>query len=205
MRAVGIVYLAALIVALGILGVQFFMPGGQGADGDADALGHLGGGDLAGASGHHDADSGHHALPFVLSLRFWMFALLAFGMVGALLWFLRLSGAITTFILATTMGLGSGVLASLTFRALSRSQVSSGGELADVVGKLGRVLVSPTGSSCGKIRVEVRGQSHDYLANTNDEAIEPGAFVLIEEMRDGIAQVSRAPDDLVPTSGPKRT
>jgi len=73
------------------------------------------------------------------------------------------------------------------------------------VGKLGRVLVPLGGNSCGKIRIEVRGQMHDYLAKTSDDAIEPGAFVLIEEIRDGIAQVSRAPDDLVPRDSPKRS
>jgi hypothetical protein len=204
MAGVGVLYLAALITGLGILGVQFLMPGDAGADADASSDVNAGSGHDAGAN-HDHGGGGHGVLPFVLSLRFWTFALLAFGLVGALLWFLRLSGSITTLVLATAMGLGSGAFASFTFRALSRAQVSSGGELSDVVGKLGRVLVAPSASSCGKIRIEVRGQAHDYLAKTSDDPIEPGAFVLIDEMRDGIAQVSRAPDDLVPRDALKRS
>ena len=199
----GIVYLAALITALGILGVQFFMHGDSGAGAPSDI--EPDGGGHAAISSHPHADDAHGALPFVLSLRFWTFALLAFGLVGALLWFLRLSGSITTLVLASSMGIGAGAFASFTFRALSRGQVSSGGELSDVVGKLGRVLVPPRGTSCGKIRIEVRGQIHEYLAKSNEDAIEPGAFVLIEDVRDGIAQVSRAPDDLVPRDGLKRS
>jgi hypothetical protein len=204
MAEVGVLYLAALITALGILGVQFFMPGDTGADAhaagdvDADTSGH------GPASEHPQADQQHGVLPFFLSFRFWTFALLAFGLVGSLLWFLRLSGSVTTFALATSMGLGSGAFASFIFRALSRVSISSGGEIGDVVGKLGRVLVPPRGNASGKIRIEVRGQSHDYLAKSDDDGMEPGTFVLIDEIHDGIAQVSRAPDDLVPKPALKR-
>ena len=196
----GILYLAALITALGILAIQFFMPGdADGAGGDV--TGHLGasGGNHAADSSHPESGGGHHALPIVLSLRFWTFAFLAFGLVGALLWFFRLSGSLTTFLLAAGMGLGSGAFASFTFRALSRGEISSGGELGDVVGKLGRVLVAPSGATYGKVRIEVRGQSQDYLAKTDEGVLEPGTFVLIDDVRDGIARVSRAPDELVPT------
>jgi hypothetical protein len=194
---------AALIAALGILGVQFLMPGDSDGDTSSDVASDSA--EPGPLSAHSHAGDGHHALPFVLSLRFWTFALLAFGLAGALLWFLHLAGWITTLLLATAMGVGSGAFATFTFRILSRAQVSSGGELGDVVGKLGRVLVPPSGNSCGKVRIEVRGQMHDYLAKTSDDAILPGSFVLIEEMRDGIAQVSKAPDDLVPKDARKRS
>jgi hypothetical protein len=203
---VGVLYLAALIAALGILAIQLFSHGDAGGDVDGDVAGHLGadGGDHATLSSHPGA-ADHGGLAILVSLRFWTFALLAFGLVGVLLWFLRLSGPIATFVLATSMGLGSGALASLTFRILARGQISSGGELDDVVGKLGRILVTPQGASYGKVRIEVRGQIHDYLAKTVDVELAPGTFVVIDDVREGVAHVSRAPDDLLPMSSKNRS
>lgn len=200
----GVLYLAALIAALGILGIQLFSHGDAGGDSDGDVAGHLGpdGGSHATPS-NHPGGGDHGTLAILLSLRFWTFALLAFGLVGALLWFLRLSGSVATFVLATGMGLGSGAFASFTFRALSRAQVSSGGELDDIVGKLGRVLVAPSNATYGKVRIEVRGQLQDYLAKTADRELAPGTFVLVDDIREGVAHVSRAPDDLVPTGSKK--
>jgi hypothetical protein len=201
---VGVLYLAALITALGILAIQLFAHGDAGGDADGDVAGHLGadGADHATPS-NHPGPGDHGTLAILLSLRFWTFALLAFGLVGALLWFLRLSGPIPTFVLATGMGLGSGAFAAFTFRALSHSQMSSGGGPDDVVGKIGRVLVAPSSATYGKVRIEVRGQIQDYLAKTADAKLDPGTFVLIDDIREGVAHVSRAPDDLVPTSAKK--
>ena len=72
------------------------------------------------------------------SLRFWTFNLLAFGLVGTILHFLKLGGGLVTPLAATLMGLCSGFLAAYTFRLLDRTQSSSGAEasaasLTDVV------------------------------------------------------------------------
>ena len=78
-RAVGVLYLAALIVGAGTLLLQLF------GSGDADAGQDL---DHAAADADADADAGGgHAhgvsgfVPIFLSLRFWTFGLLAFGLV----------------------------------------------------------------------------------------------------------------------------
>jgi hypothetical protein len=43
------------------------------------------------------------------------------------------------------------------------------------------------------VRVQVRGQTIDYLAATDEEILEAGAEVLVSEVRSGEVQVSRAP------------
>jgi membrane protein implicated in regulation of membrane protease activity len=166
------------------------------ADADTDAGGH----DV-----DHDADAGGthpHAsgdfLPIFLSLRFWTFGLLAFGMVGALLHFFGLMPPLVVAVLAVAMGLASGTLASWVFRALARSEVSSGARGDDAVGHVGRVLLPCEKERPGKIRVELRGQTLDFLASTDEAHIDAGELVLVEEVRDHVMHVSRAPRDFLP-------
>src|SRR5690606_3321950 len=65
-------------------------------------------------------------LPIFLSLRFWVFGLLAFGMVGSVLHFVDLAGPLLTAGVAVVMGFSSGTLASWVFRALTSQHISSG-------------------------------------------------------------------------------
>ncbi|MEO5730106.1 MAG: hypothetical protein ABI134_19580, partial [Byssovorax sp.] len=92
MRAMGLVYLASLVIGLGVLLVQVAF-GGRDAE---HGLGHMAGpvdGAGADASGEHELlKAGHPGddgpLALVLSFRFWVFALLGFGLSGSLLHFL---------------------------------------------------------------------------------------------------------------------
>jgi membrane protein implicated in regulation of membrane protease activity len=210
---VGIIYLVALIIGLGTIGLQLVMSG----DGDADAGHDLSvdaagdvdaGGDLDhdlsadghlhvdGAHGHHGAD-GAGFLPIILSLRFWTFGLMAFGLAGTLLHYFELAPELLVPFVAVAMGLGSGLLASWAFRALARSTTQSGARATDAVGTVGKVLVACEQGSRGKVRIELMGQSIDYLATTDQARIDEGELVLVEEMRDGTAHVSRAPSEFV--------
>jgi membrane protein implicated in regulation of membrane protease activity len=194
---VGSVYLAALIIGLGTILLQLFMSG----DSDADAGGHDVSVDAdADVGGHHGAgsDIGGGFLPIFLSLRFWTFGLMAFGMVGAILHFLQLVPLVIVPFVALALGLGSGLLASWTFRALARAATQSGTQAGDAVGHVGRVLVAPHRGGRGKVRVELGGQTFDYIAVTEEEALAEGEAVLIEEMREGTVQVSRAPAEFIP-------
>lgn len=192
-------YLAALIVGLGVLGLQFVM-GASGGDTDAADLdsadAEAGGdhGDQHGAHGH--ADGGVVAI--FLSLRFWTFALLAFGLVGTALHFLSLASPLVTGVAAALMGLGSGTLANLTFRFLARTQVSSGAEASDAIGQVGRVLIPIERGKRGKIRIALRGQTVDLLASTDDETLKDGDLVVVEELRGTTAHVSKAPSEFLP-------
>jgi membrane protein implicated in regulation of membrane protease activity len=188
---VGTLYLAALIFGLGTILVQLF----GSSHGDADHPGdlHDGSSDAHG-DGHADHSGG--ILPIVLSLRFWTFGSLAFGLTGALLHYLGLAPVPIALVLAMAMGLGSGWFAAWSLRALMKTATQSGAAAGDAVGKLGRVLVSCQRGGRGKVRLELRGQSVDFLATTDEDEIEPGESVLVEEVREGEVHVSRAPAEL---------
>ena len=206
--SVGIVYLAALIVGFGTIALQLFMSGDHGADVGADAGVHVGDMDAdadAHADAHADAQHGAHGvhgaggfLPIFLSLRFWTFALMAFGLSGALLHYFDLAADVVALSVALGLGTASGLLASLTFRALSRAEPNSAASAGDAVGQIGRVLVPLDKASRGKIRIELKGQTVDLLATTDDERLEAGQMVLIEEVREATAHVTQAPPELLP-------
>jgi membrane protein implicated in regulation of membrane protease activity len=187
----GVLYLASLIVGVGVLGLQFVM-GSSGSDAEASDLDHAEG-DHHGGHGHPDAG----IVATFLSIRFWTFGLMAFGLVGSALHFLSLASPLVTAILSALMGLGSGTLANLTFRFLTRTHVSSGGEAADAIGQVGRVLIPIERGKRGKIRIALRGQTVDLLASTDDEGLKDGDLVVVEELRGTTAHVSRASRDFV--------
>lgn len=207
------VYIAAIILGLGIIGLQL-LSGSSDADGDGDIDGadvdhaeDLGGFD---ADGDVDGDAeallpagkdthidGPGALALFISLRFWTFGLSAFGLSGALLHYLRLLDRGVVPFVAIGMGLTCGLVASWTFRALARASTSSGAQSEDALGQVGRVLVPLGKGNRGKVRIELRGQHIDYLATTDDSELEADSLVIIEEVRDGEVQVSRAPPEFL--------
>jgi membrane protein implicated in regulation of membrane protease activity len=164
------------------------------APGDASALSHAAG-HPAGKDVVLAKDWGA-LLGAVLSLRFWSFALFAFGFVGSVLHFFGLAAGLMTALVAVVVGLGAGGFSVLLFRLLTRAATQSGAEPADAVGQVGRVLVPILPGQRGKVRLRVKGQDVDYLATSDGPLLEAGARVLIEDLRDGEAQVSRAPFEL---------
>ncbi len=198
MPTMGLVYLASLVIGLGVLLVQVAF-GGRGGDhdlgdGSSDAPG-------PGPGHSHDLAKDGHAgddgpLAVVLSFRFWIFALLGFGLSGSLLHFLDLAGPLATASVAGIAGLASGAFAALVVRAVARSSTSSSVNLSEAVGREARVIAACTKGGRGQVRIELRGQSVDLLASTDEESIARGEPVLIEEVRDGVAQVSRRPREL---------
>ncbi len=200
----GAVYLAALILGLGVLLLQFVMPTADADGGHTPELGGHGELDLhhdaGGAHAHHGSGShgGASAIAIFLSLRFWIFGLMSFGLVGTLLHFLRLAGSVLTLGTALGVGVVSGLFASIAMRAVARSQTSSGGEADDAIGQVGRVLIAIERGKHGKVRVEMRGRLVDLIATTDDDRIEGGENVLVEEIRGTTAHVSRAGDSIVP-------
>jgi len=180
------VYLAALIVGAGTIVIQLLFAG-------HDAGAH----DVGGAHGH-DAAHDAGAWSIFLSARFWTFALLAFGMVGALVAGFGLAGRLLTLFLAIGSGLCAGLVAGFTFRALRHTQASTTASLEETVGQVGRVLLPCAKGKVGKVRLELKGQSVDVLATTGDEEIAIGRRVVVEDVRGGIAHVTRAPEELGP-------
>lgn len=182
-----IAYAAALVVSLGILSIQI-LTGKDGHDAGGDEVGPDDGG------GHGD---GGALVGVFLSLRFWTFLLLGFGLSGSLLDVFELASAWVTAGLATGTGAASGLFAALAFRALARSASPTVQRLSDAVGKDGRVLIACSKGRVGQVRVELEGSSVDLMATTDEEEIPRGGAVLVEDVRGGVAHVSTRPLELL--------
>jgi membrane protein implicated in regulation of membrane protease activity len=180
-----VVYVAALVIALGVVAVQLLAGDGHGGAALHDAA----------ADAHADHD-GASAASLFLSTRFWTFALLALGLVGTLLTFFQLASVPAVVVLATVSGVLSGLFAALVFRVLRRSDASTRATLDEAVGTIGRVLVPCAKGRVGKVRVTVKGATVDLLAMTDAPDIESGAPVLVAAIEGGIAKVERAPKEL---------
>ncbi len=233
----GLAYVFALIVGLGILTIQAFLgskdaDADHGADADADhdfhvdADGHVdfdadadadfdadADVDLdadAGADAHVGADSVHvhpgqaadqdmgfgSFVALFLSVRFWVFAALGFGLSGTLLHYVTSVGAVATAMTALTMGLVSGLAVAMAFRALKKTAGVRPQHTASAVGHLGRIIVPCGEQTTGKVRIELGGQTVDLMAKCTGLRIERGDTVVVEEVEGEIAHVSRAPDEL---------
>ena len=176
-------YLGALVVGASVIGVQAF------AGHDADA------------SGHDVSHGGHDSPPWalLLSLRFWSFGLLAFGLAGTLLSMLGLAGVAVVLAVSAVLGVASGAGATTVIRRMTQKAPMSQVLPAEVVGKVGRVLVPLAGGAGGrgKIRVELRGQIVDYVA-TSDEPLVADDVVVIDAFDGREVSVSKAPKELGP-------
>ena len=170
------------------------------ADADADA-----GTAMAHAHGDADADAlihverrqlarrrSHPVLGLLSSLRFWTFFTTFFGLTGAVLEGLGLVAAVPALLLALAMGSLSGTTATLVLRRLAADSTGVAASSRDYVGLSGRVLVPIRKGSLGKIRLQLKGTTVDMLATSDDdEALDPGEFALIIEMRETTAVVVR--------------
>jgi hypothetical protein len=140
--------------------------------------------------GGKDTDHGGHAhahgdgagwgwVP-VTSLRFWVF-LLAFGGGAGLA--LDALGSSESVALGGAIGIGwaSGALAIGTIRMLTRRQVSSEVGASELVGMTGQLVLPSGPGKPGKVRVEVKGRTEDFVAQLVEDGAElpTGTPVLI--------------------------
>lgn len=210
----GAAYLFALVVGVGILTIQAIL-GSKDADGGADkdfgkdlhfdAEADVEADADADADGDAEAGADQDSLiggpadlvALFLSVRFWVFASLGFGLSGTLLTFLTGVGAIPTAVTAISLGLFSGLAAALTFRFLRRTaSATTEDHRIAAIGRVGRVLLPVQEGSRGKVRIEIGGRNVDLIAKTNGLRIERGDTVIVEDVEDDTALVVRAPDEL---------
>ncbi len=128
-------------------------------------------------------------LPF-LSLRFWTFALMSFGMTGTLLHFLV---GITAIVLplAIVMGLGIGTSASYVFKRLKTDTVTAETRIEQYIGVEARVLLTVGPERQGKIVIDSLAGQIELMASTLDpKDIPRGSRVLIANVKDGRADVT---------------
>lgn len=187
----GLVYLFALVAGLGILLVQVAM-GAKSHDAD-----HA---EDQGDAHDHDpqltgAGAEHGIVGMFLSTRFWVFAMLGFGLSGSLLTHLTSVGPILSAAVAFGAGWCSGLFAALAFRIVRKNSVSSTSRASQAVGRVGRMIVACPKGGSGKVRIEIGGQAVDFIAES-EESIDRGVAVLIEDMDGAVAHVSRRPADL---------
>lgn len=184
------VYLAALIFGFGVLAVQLLFSSDAGHEVTDGAAGH----ELV------EAQAGAHAewASIFTSLRFYMFAAIAFGMVGAPMSWLRPEAPGLTLLVALGTAALVGLGAALGFRSLGRQPLSSGVAAPELVGQLGRVLIACERARRGKVRLKVRGQIIDFIATTDDARLEPGTAVIVQEVHGERLLVCAAPIELLP-------
>jgi membrane protein implicated in regulation of membrane protease activity len=202
-------YLAALIFGLGLFAVQLLasgdaghhdVPALPGADGHHDGGGLIDDASLAvhgsGARAHADGADGWASI--FVSLRFYMFAAIGIGAVGAPVTLFDASAPGLTLGVALATGFGVGVLAALGFRRLGRDTLSSGATSEELVGHVGRVLVSCENGRAGKVRLTVRGQMIDLVATTDEPRLDVGAGVIVTDAHERGVHVCAAPAELLP-------
>lgn len=184
-----LVYLAPLVVGLGVLLLQVVLgPHGHGADHDALSPDH--GDSKDGASG----EAGLAGI--LLSVRFWIFAALAFGLSGSLINALALAGPLATALIAAGAGVASGAFAVLAFRTVTRGSLSTTPLASEAVGQTARVLVPLAKGQVGQVRIQIKGNSVDMMATTDEDELARGEAVLVEDVNGGVARVSRRPAEL---------
>jgi membrane protein implicated in regulation of membrane protease activity len=160
------IFLGAVVFGTTLL-VASFLLGGKDTD-------HPGG-------GHAHADHGFAwGWAPVTSLRFWIFLFAFGGAVGYALLALGESDAIAI-AGAVVVGWASGVLAVAILSALGRRQVSSEVDAKELVGTTGHLVLPASPEQPGKVRVEVKGRTEDFVANVVDDggALATGTQVLI--------------------------
>lgn len=205
-------YLGALAFGGLLIGVSILMGGGDadfdkdvdfGADVDADIdldvdadadvdldksfdLGELGNSGDAG-----EAATAAIWLPF-LSMRFWTFGSMSFGMAGSLLHFLTPWGL--TLGVASGTGLAVGTGAAWFFRQLRRNTITGSTQLSRYIGAEVRVLLPVYPDGLGKIVIDAPEGQLELVARTGDaQPIPRGSRALITEVVDGTANITGLP------------
>ena len=178
------VYLAALAFGLVLIGASVLQGDGGGHD-----SGHGTGHD----DGHGGGDADHGAfLTNLLSLRFWTYALGAFGMAGTALSLLGVEPALHVPVSVVLGGVvGAGVAA--LFRSLGRGAATGPASTESFLGSEGEVVLPLLPEGLGKIRLRVGEQDLEVPARTGGPPIEIRERVVVVRFRDGVAEVEPAP------------
>jgi len=212
-------YLFAVIVGGVLLGASILLGGDHDSDADADLDGHAdfdadvdADADLAADHdagldhdadhvAHGDMDVAHGGLDYFLwsfrSVRFWTFFLAFFGLTGLALDGLGLIDSWPVALgLAIAMGTLSGLGATAAIRALASDTSGSVASSSDYVGKTVRVIVPVEKDGMGKVRVQLKGNTVDVLATTDEiKSFASREEAMIIEMDGTRARIARVNDD----------
>lgn len=158
-------YLGAIAFGVTLLAASLLLGGKDTDAGDGD-----GGGDV---------DFGLAWAPFG-SLRFWVFFFTFGGGAGYALTKLG-SGEVVAGVGAGAIGWVAGALAVTVIRSMAKHSASSELEPAELVGSVGTLLLPVGPGRPGKVRVEIKGRTEDFVANVVEDGGElpTGTPVLI--------------------------
>lgn len=161
------VYLGAVAFGVTLLVASFLMGGKDTGHGD---------------SGGHAHDGADMALGWapVTSLRFWVFLLTFGGGAGLAVGALGSSEAVAA-AGAVVIGWAAGAVAVAVVRSVTRHSVSSELGAGDIVGATGTLTLPVGPGKPGKVRVDIKGRTEDYVANVVDDGGElpTGSAVLV--------------------------
>lgn len=188
------VYLAALAFGLVLIGASAFAGDAHdGHDGDVHAGDHGGPGDHGEYGGHASEGASSAFLSNVLSLRFWTWALGAFGMAGTALHLLGLPAAVHVPV-ALVLGAGVGSGAAWIFRKLRVGSATTPASEESLLGNEAEVVLPLHPGKLGKVRLRVADQDVELLASAGpEEKVEMKGRVVVVRFRDGVAEVRPAP------------
>lgn len=176
-------YTAAFVVGGGLVLLSAFL-----GDGDAE------GGTDAGHDGHDGHDGGSLDGPWLpfLSIRFWIFTLCFFGMMGLATHFLAAVPVLIELAASTAVGVTAGLGVSWGVRRLQLSGSDSSVRPNDLIGREIQILLPISRERPGKIRVLVGVRQIDMTAST-DEAVPivPGDLATVIELDGTTARVVR--------------
>jgi membrane protein implicated in regulation of membrane protease activity len=192
------VYLFATIVGAVMLAASLF-------GGHHGGIEHDAGGDAGGADTHGAEQNAESIALRIFSVRVWTYLLAFGGATGMLLRTVARMNEPLTALLSLTVGAVAGGLAQTVIRRATQTGESGTVTRVDLVGKTGGVVVPFARGQTGKVRVRVKGADVDILAVTEDD---PGLGardeVLVVEMREGSALVTRSPVKTTPTPPSER-
>lgn len=190
-------YIVAAIVGGGM--IVFSALAGLGAHGD---ISHDLGTDASHDVSHdasHDSGDGHHHVDdgagafwlLFFSLRFWIYAVGAFGTLGVVLTVTRALAEPMTLTVSAIGGLLMGLFTAGTVRWLTRSELQSTVSTVDFQGALARVTVAIGEGQPGKVRTTVKGDIIDLMAiGLDGGAIPRETEVVIVDMQGDKAVVA---------------
>jgi hypothetical protein len=128
----------------------------------------------------HDGGAGMLGWAPITSIRFWVF-FFAFG-GGAGYALLRMSSSETEAAIgAAGIGWLSGTMAVAIVRSLTKRSVTSAISEAELVGATGTLLLPAGPTKPGKVRIEIKGRTEDYVATVVEDGgdLPSGTSVLI--------------------------
>lgn len=115
---------------------------------------------------------GFTLLDVVTSFKFWTFGFCFFGLTGLVLSHLRVAiSPLIVVIIAVAMGLLAGTAMSSILLSLRRRHADSLIRSDDLIGCTGTVEIPFDATTRGKVRLEVKGTSRDFVAMTDHPSL----------------------------------